>query len=113
MKTTPLLPDDPAQALQVLIRLTTAVLDLTQQEAGALARRDGLTFTALQEEKEASIKRYTQASGEFRARVQDFQGADKATLDRLYALQEDLSAAAQANNAALKHAGVDTEEGQK
>lgn len=96
-----ILPADSHQALQAILSATSSVLDALNQEAGAIARNDGFAFSILQEEKEALIRRYTQASIEFRTRIEEFKNTDATVLHKLYALQEEIKNTAQANNAAL------------
>ena len=98
-KSTAPLPADAAQALQEVIRVTSAVLEAAQAESQAIARNDALAFAGAQADKAAAEPRYTAACRAFHARAEEFRGVPG--LERLLALQNDLSRTAQANNAAL------------
>lgn len=84
------LPPGPAPAVQALTRLTQALMAIAEKETQALLRNDFLAFAVLQHEKEKAGLRYAEASGEFRARIEEFRGMDKVLLARLEKLQADL-----------------------
>jgi len=97
-----ILPSDPTQAVKHLIGIVDQLIKLMERESSALARQDGVSFTAAQEEKATLAKSYEQASAEFRSRLTDFRFVDKALLDRLDKLQRELSAKGKENMAAME-----------
>ncbi len=93
-----ILPQDKAQALNALIKVTQNLLDMSDKEAQALAQNDMLAFAIIQDEKEYISERYTRLSAEFRGRVDEFRGTDKGLLDRLDNLQKLLGEKTRQNN---------------
>lgn len=92
------LPDDPNHALRELIRLTTALRDMSEQETQYLVTNDMLQFAFTQQDKEKIAARYQQASLEFRRRIEEFRGADKGLIQKLEALQNELKDKSESNN---------------
>lgn len=93
-----ILPTDRPQALQTLIKATQSLIDLADREAQALAQNDMMSFNILQEEKTFLAKRYEKLSGEFRERLEEFRGMDRAQIERLEKLQTVLGQKTEANN---------------
>lgn len=89
-KTDTLLSADTGQALRELIGLSERILDISRKEAQALVKNDAANFAALQDEKAPLSKRFEKTGQEFRARLEDFKGADKALVNRLEALQKEI-----------------------
>ncbi len=92
------LPDDPNHALRELIRLTTALRDMAEQETQHLVTNDMLQFAFTQQDKEKIAVRYQEASQEFRRRIEEFRGADKGLIQKLEALQTELKEKSESNN---------------
>ena len=94
-----LLPEDPAQALQRMIKISRTLLEFSERETQALVQNDMITFSILQDEKELLVEQYIRASEEFRNRIDDFRTIDSALLDRLNAVQNKLGEISASNNA--------------
>jgi len=94
----PILPQEKSQALSALIRITQNLLHLADSEAQALMQNDLTSFAILQDEKSQIAEHYAAASKEFRARIEEFRGADRTLLNRLEALQKDLGEKTSNNN---------------
>lgn len=92
------LPANATAAIQRLIQVSQKLVDLSERETQALLQRDMLTFAILQDEKESIANQYTQASEEFRARLEDFRSVEKPLLNRLELLQKNLAEKTQGNN---------------
>ena len=92
------LPANATAAIQRLIQVSQKLVDLSERETQALLQRDMLTFAILQDEKESIANQYTQASEEFRARLEDFRNVEKPLLNRLELLQKNLAEKTQGIN---------------
>ncbi|MBK9561637.1 MAG: hypothetical protein IPO54_00605 [Micavibrio sp.] len=92
------LPANATAAIQRLIQVSQKLVDLSERETQALLQRDMLTFAILEDEKESIANQYTQASEEFRARLEDFRNVEKPLLNRLELLQKNLAEKTQGNN---------------
>jgi hypothetical protein len=92
------LPANATAAIQRLIQVSQKLVDLSERETQALLQRDMLTFAILQDEKESIANQYTNASEEFRARLEDFRNVEKPLLNRLELLQKNLAEKTQDNN---------------
>ncbi len=101
-RNTTLLPQEKSQAISALIKVTQGLLDLAESESMALMQNDMTTFAILQDEKEDMAKRYTQASHEFRARLESFRGVDRTLLNRLESLQNALGEKNRNNNSFIE-----------
>lgn len=93
-----LLPQDKAQAINKLIRLTQNLSSLADREARALAQNDLITFSVLQDEKTLVAQHYASASEELRLNVNHYRGVDTTLLDRLQDLQGELRTKTDNNN---------------
>lgn len=93
------LPKDPTQAAQRLIKVSQALLDLSERETSALVQNDLVTFAILQDEKEMLAGQYTKASEEFRGRIEDFRKVDRSILSRLESIQKALTQKTHSNSA--------------
>lgn len=93
-----ILPEDSAQAINTLIRLTKSLCLTADREASAIAHNDIMALAILQDEKEGLADQYMKACEEFRNRVEDFRGVDKALIGRLEKLQNELGERAHSNN---------------
>lgn len=91
------LPKDPVQAVQRLVKISRALLDLSERETQALVQNETVTFAILQDEKEMLADQYTKASEEFRGRLEDFRRIDRALLSQLESIQKKLTEKVQAN----------------
>lgn len=93
-----LLPSDKEQAIKILINITENLINFSEREGQVLAQNDMMSFAVMQDEKSLITERYVQISQEFRARLEEFRGADPALLDKLDAAQKTLGENAQHNN---------------
>lgn len=96
-----LLSAKPEAAMQDLIKMTRKLVNLAGREAQALATNDLMSFAIMQDEKQQLSEKYVEMSREFRDRIEDFRGIDKALLDRLEMLQNDLGQVFKDNNKAI------------
>jgi hypothetical protein len=92
------LPVNATAAIQRLIQVSQKLVDLSERETQALLQRDMLSFAIIQDEKESITKQYTQASENFRSRLEDFRTVEKSLLNRLELLQKNLAEKAHGNN---------------
>ncbi|MCB9990593.1 MAG: hypothetical protein H6867_04325 [Rhodospirillales bacterium] len=90
MSTEMTLPQDPTAAVKAMIKLAEQLIDVMERESMALAKRDGVTFTGLQDEKSRLSGQYEAGSAAFGARLQEFRKVDSALIDKLGALQQSL-----------------------
>lgn len=95
------LPVDKSQALQKLIKISEKLVALAEQETQALVQNDMVAFAILQQEKELLSKSYVHASEQFRGRLAEFRDANRAQLQRLEDLQNQLGEKTQSNNAVV------------
>lgn len=86
----PVLPQDPTTAVKQITKLIEQFIDLMDREAMAMAKRDAISFAALQDDKNRLSDTYEKASAEFGERLPQFRSVDGALIDRLNKLQEDL-----------------------
>lgn len=98
LKPNSVLGQDVNNALRELVRLSKKLIEFADQEAQALMRNDHITFAFTQRDKESLAGRYSQASEEFRCRLDDFRHADKGILMQLDALQTQLKEKTANNN---------------
>jgi hypothetical protein len=92
------LPANATAAIQRLIQVSQKLVDLSERETQALLQRDMLAFAIIQDEKEGIAGQYTQASEEFRSRLEDFRNVEKSLLGRLEVLQKNLAEKTHGNN---------------
>lgn len=85
-------------ALRELVTISKKLVQLAESEAQALVCGDLLRFACVQQDKESLAVRYAKASEEFRGRLEEFRIADKALLQQLKKLQDDLQEKTQSNN---------------
>lgn len=95
---TGILPADTVAAVQKLCRLTQTLIDIADRESQALIRNDSLAFAILQDEKNTQTTLYASASGEFRARLEEFRALPHGLLKRLEDLQRLLGERCRDNN---------------
>jgi hypothetical protein len=93
-----ILPLDTGMAVRTLTKISEQICMLAEKETQALVRSDLVLFAMLQQEKEILSRRYAQASAEFRARLPEFKGADRALLERLEGLQKQIGEKTRANS---------------
>jgi len=93
-----LLPADAHIALKAMIKITENLVEFSNREAQALAKSDMMDFAIMQDEKTVLTERYVRLSQEFRARLEEFRGADPGLLDRLEKLQIELGENTKHNN---------------
>lgn len=93
-----LLPEDTHKALQVLIRYSERLHDITEKQTQALVQNDILGFAVLVQEQEVVSTDYAQACTEFRARLDEFRKADKTLISKLEVLQKQIGEKARSNN---------------
>lgn len=92
------LPDQPVPALEAMLKITENMIDLSERETQALVHGDMLAFAILQDEKNVMANDYTQASNEFRQRIEQFRGQDPELIDKLEQAQNRLGQKAKSNN---------------
>ncbi len=97
-----ILPEDSTQAINTLIRLTKSLCLMADREASAIAHDDMMALAILQDEKTGLAEQYIQACEEFRDRIEEFRGVDKALIGRLEKLQNELGERAHTNNASAE-----------
>lgn len=96
-----ILPENPTDAVKFVTKIAQQLMHVMEQEGRALTMQDGVSFTAAQEDKTRLSKQYHMASEEFKQRIMDFRGVDKALLDKLDATQRELKAKTEENSAVL------------
>ena len=92
------LTSDINQSLRELVRLSKQLVEFADQETQCLVTNDHLRFAYTQRDKENLAERYTQASEEFRSRIDEFRNADKSILIQLDRLQAELKEKTESNN---------------
>lgn len=97
-----ILPMDKTQAINLMIRLTKGLVQVSERESQALAQNDLLSFAVLQDEKNLLADRYARASEEFRANASTYRGADKALIDKLSNVQNELGERMKQINSAVE-----------
>lgn len=98
-----LLPNDPNEALQTLIKLTKDCVEILESEDDAMTRNDGVAFSVTEQNKTASFDHYAKACQEFMARAEEITNqVQTSLLDDLSRLQETLKKQAEQNNVRLK-----------
>lgn len=97
-----ILPADPAAAVKFVTGIAQKLIDVMEQESRAMTMRDGVSFTAAQEEKEGLLTQYQVISQEFQKRILDFRGVDRALLDRLDSTQRRLKVMTLENSATME-----------
>lgn len=93
-----LLPRDPVQAIQKMIKISQRLLDMAERETQALLQDDVLSFGVVQDEKDIIVSQYAAMSREFRERLNDFRRVDQSLLQKLEKVQNQLGDKARANN---------------
>ena len=97
-----LLPEEPRQAVETMLKLTEELVARIEIETNAVAANDGTTFTVNEESKETVIDLYQQAANEFHQRLNEFQGVDKGLIAKLETAQNSLGQTTKNNLALLK-----------
>ena len=95
---------NPNTALREMITHTKALIEFADMEMRALIQNDMMQLFVLQSEKDRLAQNYTQASSDFRTRVDDFKQADKGLLNQLEKLQDDLNKKTNENNKMIQQA---------
>lgn len=85
-----LLSSDPRQAVEEMIKLTEELIARIEIETNAVAINDGTTFSMNEVNKEHVAELYQKGADEFRARLNEFRGVDKALLAKLEEAQSSL-----------------------
>lgn len=85
-------------AMRELVRLSKRLVEFTDQETQNLITQDYMGFAFSLQEKENLAQRYTKASEEFRARLDEFKTADNGLVLQLNKLQNELKEKAENNN---------------
>ena len=98
------LPQDPTQAVDTLIKIVEELTELTDKEMTAHMMKDGVTIVAVQADKEIATSKYEAAALEFTTRIEEFRIVDKAKLDQLDSLQRILSDRAKESMQVIKPA---------
>lgn len=89
-------------ALRELVAISKKLVTLAESETQALVCGDMLRFACVQQDKESLAVRYAKASEEFRSRLEEFRSADKALLNQLSKLQDDLKQKTNDNNVMIQ-----------
>ncbi len=92
-----ILDQDPTQAVAQIIDTVETLIALMDEESRAMTMKDAVGFTAAQEQKNRLSVQYEAMAEEFKARLMEFRGIDRALLDRLDGLQRDLVEKTQGN----------------
>ncbi|NQZ14509.1 MAG: hypothetical protein HRT94_06785 [Alphaproteobacteria bacterium] len=79
----PILSAEPTQAVKEMLEITEELCARMDIETNALAQNDGTSFSMNEMDKEHVAKIYDQAAAEFHGRLGEFQGVDKALMDKL------------------------------
>lgn len=87
---THILSKDPRRAVEEMTTITEELVARMEIETNAVATNDGTTFTTNEMNKEHVADLYTQAAGEFRKRIYDFEDVDKTLLAKLEKAQASL-----------------------
>lgn len=90
-------------ALRELVTISKKLVNLAESETQALVCGDLLRFACVQQDKESLAVRYARASEEFRGRLEEFRSADKALLNQLSKLQDQLQQKTSDNNVMIKN----------
>jgi hypothetical protein len=93
----PILSSSTSAALRAMIRLSTQLCDLSDQEMQKIAQEDFVGLALMQNKKKSMAEDYAQMSQEFHARLEEFKGSDQALLGALKDLQITLGEKAQTN----------------
>lgn len=93
---------NPLTIVNKICSITQNLIDLAEQESQALIMQDPTRFMILQDEKEDLSIRYVKASQEFHSNLDALRSLNVAHIDRLTALQQDLKARTDDNNALIK-----------
>lgn len=99
---THILSKEPRQAVEEMTKITEELVARMEIETNAVASNDGTTFTMNEMNKEHVANLYTQAAGEFRARLGEFKKVDRGLLDKLDAAQQSLGQSTKNNLALLE-----------
>jgi len=105
-----ILPSDAHMAMQQLIKLSNDLMNMAENETQQLVQNDMLSFSMLQPEKEVLVRKYVQASSEFKNRLEEFRGIDTTLLDRLDAVQKTLGERTHSNNVIVKRMNEKSQE---
>ena len=70
----PILPNDPAQAVQKMTEITTELANFIEAESNAVAMNDEVSFTMAEGTKTPAAERYHAAAQEFRGRISQIRG---------------------------------------
>ena len=97
-----ILPADTHMAVQQMIKLSSDLVDVAENETQKLVQNDMLGFAMLQDDKEKLVGHYVQASQEFQTRLEEFRGTDENLLNRLDTLQKTLGERTKSNNVIVK-----------
>jgi len=94
---TQILPTNPAQAAEKMVKIIEELVSFIEAETNALASNDGTSFAMNEQAKEDAIANYEQAAKEFHNRLADFQQVDVSIVERLTKAQESLAQTTQNN----------------
>ena len=96
------LPKDPRQAVEDMIKITEELVARMEIETNAVAINDGTTFTMNEMSKEETADRYQKAAAEFHARLNEFKSVDRSLLTKLDEAQASLKQSTESNLKLLK-----------
>ncbi len=92
-----ILPQDPAEAVSVMIEITRRMLSAMQGEASAIARQSEAGMLDVEVFKEKLLPMYQMAAEEFAGRIEDFRDVSPSLLSELQSVQDELGNAAREN----------------
>lgn len=92
-----ILPQDPAEAVSVMMEITRRMLIAMREEARAIGIKNETAMQDVEVLKEKLLPMYQMAAQEFSQRIEEFRGIDSSLLDELQALQDELGAVAREN----------------
>ncbi len=99
-----ILSSSPNAAVRQMMSCTRALIDFADKEMRALVQNNMMELFVLQREKDHLAQKYTTSSAEFRARIEEFKKADRALLNQLEKLQDDLNDRTTENNKLITQA---------
>lgn len=97
MTETKLLPQDPRQAVETMLKVTEELVARIDIETNALATNDGTAFTMNEDNKEIVIDVYEKTAKEFHDRLPEFTRVDKDLIAKLDNAQQALKKSTTSN----------------
>lgn len=92
-----ILPEDPHEAVSVMMEITRRMLSAMQGEASAINRQSEAAMLDVEMFKEKLLPMYQMAAEEFANRIDDFRTVNPSLLNDLQTVQDELGKAAREN----------------